>query len=67
MLLSKFRIDYSDLVIITDADETPKCKTKKWFDGLIRPLLQSTTNGMLFIESYNAVACNLIQFQKGHA
>ncbi|KAI9556389.1 hypothetical protein GHT06_018963 [Daphnia sinensis] len=45
MLLSKFRIDYSDLVIITDIDEPPKSKTKKWFDGLIRPLLQSGTNG----------------------
>ncbi|XP_057374572.1 LOW QUALITY PROTEIN: bumetanide-sensitive sodium-(potassium)-chloride cotransporter-like [Daphnia carinata] len=44
MLLSKFRIDYSDLVIITDVDEPPKSKTKKWFDGLIRPFLQSGTN-----------------------
>ncbi|XP_059352273.1 bumetanide-sensitive sodium-(potassium)-chloride cotransporter-like isoform X2 [Daphnia carinata] len=44
MLLSKFRIDYSDLVIITDVDEPPKSKTKKWFDGLIRPLLQTGIN-----------------------
>ncbi|EFX79453.1 hypothetical protein DAPPUDRAFT_319556 [Daphnia pulex] len=45
ILLSKFRIDYSDLVIITDVDEAPKSKTKKWFDGLIRPFLQPGTNG----------------------
>ncbi|XP_032780017.2 bumetanide-sensitive sodium-(potassium)-chloride cotransporter isoform X2 [Daphnia magna] len=44
MLLSKFRIDYSDLVIITDVDVPPKSKTKKWFDDLIRPLLQSANN-----------------------
>nr|CAH0112221.1 unnamed protein product [Daphnia galeata] len=47
VLLSKFRIDYSDLVIISDVDEAPKKKTKKWFDGLIRPFLEPRTNGML--------------------
>ncbi|XP_046651512.1 solute carrier family 12 member 3-like isoform X1 [Daphnia pulicaria] len=45
VLLSKFRIDYSDLVIISDVDEAPKKKTKKWFDGLIRPFLEPRTNG----------------------
>ena len=45
ILLSKFRIDYSDLVIITDADEEPKNKTKKWFDGIIQPLLQPEIDG----------------------
>ena len=48
VLLSKFRIDYSDLVIISDVDEAPKKKTKKWFDGLIRPFLEPRTNGMSF-------------------
>ncbi|XP_046450812.1 solute carrier family 12 member 3-like isoform X3 [Daphnia pulex] len=47
ILLSKFRIDYSDLVIITDADEAPKEKTKKWFDNILQPALQSGTNGPL--------------------
>ncbi len=46
ILLSKFRIDYSDLVIINDADEAPKEKTKKWFNGIIQPLLQPGTNGL---------------------
>ncbi len=46
ILLSKFRIDYSDLVIINDADEAPKEKTKKWFNGIIQPLLQPETNGL---------------------
>ncbi|XP_057378001.1 bumetanide-sensitive sodium-(potassium)-chloride cotransporter-like isoform X1 [Daphnia carinata] len=45
VLLSKFRIDYSDLVIISDVDEAPKKKTKKWFDGVIRPFLQPGPNG----------------------
>jgi solute carrier family 12 sodium/potassium/chloride transporter 2 len=46
ILLSKFRIDYSDLVIINDADEAPKEKTKKWFNGIIQSLLQPGTNGL---------------------
>ncbi|XP_046450809.1 solute carrier family 12 member 3-like [Daphnia pulex] len=45
VLLSKFRIDYSDLVIISDIDETPKLKTKKWFNGIIQPFLQPNANG----------------------
>lgn len=45
VLLSKFRIDYSDLVIISDVDEAPKKKTKKWFDSVIRPFLQPEPNG----------------------
>lgn len=45
VLLSKFRIDYSDLVIISDVDEPPKNKTRKWFDGVIRPFLQPRSNG----------------------
>ncbi|KAI9550263.1 hypothetical protein GHT06_005728 [Daphnia sinensis] len=44
VLLSKFRIDYSDLVIISDVDEAPKKKTKKWFDGVIRPFVQPGPN-----------------------
>ncbi|EFX65509.1 hypothetical protein DAPPUDRAFT_333094 [Daphnia pulex] len=47
ILLSKFRIDYSDLVIINDADEAPKEKTKKWFNGIAQPLLKPGTNGPL--------------------
>ncbi len=46
ILLSKFRIDYSDLVIITDADEAPKEKTKKWFDNILQPALKSGINGL---------------------
>jgi hypothetical protein len=41
VLLSKFRIDYSDLVIISYANAAPKSKTKEWFDSLIRPFQQS--------------------------
>ena len=49
VLLSKFRIDYSDLVIISDVDEAPKSKTKKWFDGIIRPYLQPSANGIYLL------------------
>ena len=46
ILLSKFRIEYSDLVIISDLNEAPTNKTKIWFDNLIRPFLQSNINGI---------------------
>ena len=49
VLLSKFRIDYSDLVIISDVDEAPKSKTKKWFDGIIRPYLQPSAHGIYLL------------------
>lgn len=45
ILLSKFRIDYSDLVIISDVNKAPKERTKQWFDGLIRPFLNPEGNG----------------------
>lgn len=35
-LLAKFRITYSDLTIIKDIKQSPKERTKTWFDGLIR-------------------------------
>lgn len=64
MLLSKFRIDYSDLVIITDVDVPPKSKTKKWFDDLIRPLLQSANNGLLFIEYSSMVSITSLNYRR---
>lgn len=48
VLLSKFRIDYSDLVIISDISEPPKNRTKQWFDGIVHPFLLPRTNGTLF-------------------
>jgi solute carrier family 12 sodium/potassium/chloride transporter 2 len=63
VLLSKFRIDYSDLVIISDVDEAPKKKTKKWFDGLIRPFLEPRTNGMLSFNSHFELSILDIQFK----
>lgn len=48
VLLSKFRIDYSDLVIISDIDETPKKRTIKWFNDIIEPFLQPNAIGILF-------------------
>jgi solute carrier family 12 sodium/potassium/chloride transporter 2 len=45
VLLSKFRIDYSDLVVISYVNAEPKNKTKQWFDGLIRHFSQRGENG----------------------
>ncbi len=39
-LLDKFRINYADLVVITDLNKTPKESTKVWFDGLVRPFIR---------------------------
>jgi solute carrier family 12 sodium/potassium/chloride transporter 2 len=39
-LLNKFRINYADLVLITDLNKPPKESTKTWFDGLVRPFIR---------------------------
>ena len=40
-LLAKFRIDYSDLVVISDPSSRPPSDfTNSWFDGLIRHFLR---------------------------
>jgi solute carrier family 12 sodium/potassium/chloride transporter 2 len=40
-LLSKFRIDYSDLKVIPDITKRPQESTKQFFDGLIGEFTQS--------------------------
>ena len=47
VLLSKFRIDYSDLVIISDVNKPPSSKTRQWFDGIIHPFIKPSSNGTL--------------------
>jgi solute carrier family 12 sodium/potassium/chloride transporter 2 len=49
VLLSKFRIDYSDLVVISYVNAEPKNKTKLWFDGQIRSFLHQGESGNAFI------------------
>ena len=40
-LLDKFRIDYSDLVVISDpSSQPPSDFTNTWFDGLIRHFIR---------------------------
>ena len=34
-LLKKFRIDYSNLVVIPDLTKDPKPSTQTWFNGVI--------------------------------
>ena len=35
-LLDKFRINYSDLIVIDDVNDEPKVTTKDWFDSIVR-------------------------------
>lgn len=50
-LLAKFRISYSDLVVIDDLAKPPKDTTKVWFDSLIRPFVQrEELSGMKYFE-----------------
>lgn len=39
-LLDKFRINYSDVVVLKDIDSPPKEATRTWFDDLIRPFIR---------------------------
>lgn len=50
VLLSKFRIDYTDLVIISDVDEPPKNTTRKWFNGILSPFLQANSSDGMFLD-----------------
>ena len=40
-LLSRFRINYSDLIMLPDIDKPPKESTKSWFDGLIQHFIRN--------------------------
>lgn len=40
-LLEKFRIEYSDLVVIEDPSiQLPSSHTVAWFDSLVKPFIQ---------------------------
>lgn len=39
-LLEKVRINYSDLVVITDLNKPPKDSTRAWFDNLVKPFIR---------------------------
>ncbi|XP_065560034.1 bumetanide-sensitive sodium-(potassium)-chloride cotransporter-like isoform X2 [Artemia franciscana] len=41
-LLSKFRIDYSDVIAVSDVNRSPSEETKQWFNDLIKPSLQAS-------------------------
>lgn len=40
-MLSKFRIDYSDVIVITDIVKKPDDTTRVWFDNLIKDQVKS--------------------------
>lgn len=40
-MLSKFRIDYSDVIVITDITKKPSDSTKNYFDGLIKNFVKN--------------------------
>lgn len=39
-MLEKFRINYADLVVITDVNKQPKESTRTWFEGVIRHFIR---------------------------
>lgn len=39
-LLERFRVNFSDLVVITDLNKPPKESTRTWFDGLVRHFIR---------------------------
>lgn len=41
-LLSKFRIDYCDLVVITDLDVPPAESSHEWFNSLVHRMVAGT-------------------------
>lgn len=43
-LLAKFRIDYSDVVIIQDIQTKAQERTKKEFDSLVEPFVAKSTH-----------------------
>lgn len=59
-LLSKFRIDYSDLKVIPDITKKPQDSTISYFQSLIQPLFgkNGSDGGILLIQS-TFTACKL--------
>ena len=40
-MLSKFRIDYSDVIVITDITKKPADSTRAYFDGLTKKFMKN--------------------------
>ena len=40
-MLSKFRIDYSDVIVITDINKKPAENTRAHFDGLVNKFVKN--------------------------
>ena len=43
-MLSKFRIDYSDVIVITDITKKPEQSTRDYFNGLTKNFVETETN-----------------------
>jgi solute carrier family 12 (sodium/potassium/chloride transporter), member 2 len=39
-MLTKFRIDYSDVIVITDIIKKPQESTRNWFDNLVKDFVK---------------------------
>ena len=50
-LLAKFRINYSDLIVINTDTNAPKESTRLWFDGLIRHFIRREELTGIFLSS----------------
>ncbi len=60
-LLEKFRINFTDLVVIEDpTSQPPSNYSLNWFDGLIRPFIQREQEAGEFIVFLNVVWFNLL-------
>ncbi|XP_046634344.1 bumetanide-sensitive sodium-(potassium)-chloride cotransporter-like isoform X2 [Daphnia pulicaria] len=69
-LLNKFRINYADLVVITDLNKPPKESTKTWFDGLVRPFIRReelTENERLNLQAKTDRHCRLRELVVDHS
>jgi solute carrier family 12 sodium/potassium/chloride transporter 2 len=44
-LLSKFRIDYSDVIVISDVQKKAQDSTKEYFNSLIEPFRSADAGG----------------------
>ena len=40
-MLSKFRIDFSDVIVITDITKKPSEATRNYFDGLVKKFVKN--------------------------
>jgi solute carrier family 12 (sodium/potassium/chloride transporter), member 2 len=61
-LLSKFRIDYSDLILLPDITKKPEESTVKFFNDLIKDFVATSDDAADECKSSSLIRNNLIKF-----